>query len=306
MYRLNVNWRKKKGCVGRPNPMILTIVAIVVAGCGQSDPTSKPSAPIQKTQSNAPTTVAVTTDSQRDSGYAPPTAEEMAPMRPEYVAELAKIHEPPEMTNKPMQLRRVVSPSVVKLGNVMNALGSPEKATHQRRATAIRELLEIAKSTEQEGGIDKRMTFGAIAAMACFDQADPQTVIGYASKAIGDGDDALALRARMYLRAGDRNKALGDLEKVMADDKGHVLAGGDADPRKDSAACQWSIADFDALGDDPRAPAAKGVYLSSFIGYAGAVTIVRLPHLSRFQLFGNPARAPQLDALLDYLSQELA
>jgi hypothetical protein len=38
----------------------------------------------------------------------------------------------------------------------------------------------------------------------------------------------------------------------------------------------------------------------------GAVTIVRLPHLSRFQLFGNPARAPQLDALLNYLSQELA
>jgi hypothetical protein len=53
----------------------------------------------------------------------------------------------------------------------------------------------------------------------------------------------------------------------MADDKGHVLAGGDADPRKDSAACQWSIADFDALGDDPRALAAKGLYLSAFIGY---------------------------------------
>jgi tetratricopeptide (TPR) repeat protein len=111
------------------------------------------------------------------------------------------------------------------------------------------------------------MTYGVIAIVACLDGADPQTVIGYAGNAIDDSDDALALRARMYLRAGDRNKALDDLEKVMADDKGHVLAGGDADPRKDSAACQWSIADFDALGDDPRALAAKGLYLSAFIGY---------------------------------------
>jgi hypothetical protein len=39
------------------------------------------------------------------------------------------------------------------------------------------------------------------------------------------------------------------------------------DARKDSAPCGWSIADFDALGDDPRALAAKGLYLSSFIGY---------------------------------------
>jgi hypothetical protein len=53
----------------------------------------------------------------------------------------------------------------------------------------------------------------------------------------------------------------------MADGDGHVLAGGGTDPRKDSAPCGWSIADFDALGDDPRALAAKGLYLSSFIGY---------------------------------------
>jgi tetratricopeptide (TPR) repeat protein len=53
----------------------------------------------------------------------------------------------------------------------------------------------------------------------------------------------------------------------MVDGDGHVLAGGHVDPRKDSAACEWSIADFDALGDDPRALAAKGLYLSSFIGY---------------------------------------
>jgi tetratricopeptide (TPR) repeat protein len=189
-------------------------------------------------------------------------------MRPEYMAELAKIHEPPEMASKPKQVRKAVSPSVVKLGNVMNAAGSPEKATHQQRATAIRELLEIANSTEKDDGVDKVITYGAIAVMACLDGADPQTVTGYAGNAIGDdGDDALALRARMYLQAGDRNKALDDLEKVMADGDGHVLVGGDVDPRKDSAPCGWSIADFDALGDDPRALAAKGLYLSAFIGY---------------------------------------
>lgn len=251
--------------------VFLAIVPILVAGCSQSDPTSKPSAPIQKSQTKAPgTDGSVRTDSQpnsRGSDYTPPNAEEMAPMRPEYMAELAKIHEPPEMVGKPMQVRKAVSPGVVKLGNIMNAVGSFEKATHRERATAIRELLEIANSTDQDDGVGKSMTYGVIAIVACLDGADPQTVIGYASNAIDDSDDALALRARMYLQAGDRNKALDDLEKVMADDKGHVLAGGDADPRKDSAACRWSIADFDALGDDPRALAAKGLYLSTFIGY---------------------------------------
>ena len=144
-------------------------------------------------------------------------------MRPAYMAELAKIHEPPEMVNKPMQVREAVSPRMIKLENVMNAVGSPEKATHQQRATAIRELLEIATSAEQDDGVDKSMTYGVIAIVACLDGADPQTTIGYASNATDDGDDALALRARMYLQAGDRNKALDDLEKVMADGDGHAL-----------------------------------------------------------------------------------
>jgi tetratricopeptide (TPR) repeat protein len=254
--------------VRKPILVFLAVGSIVVAGCGQNDPPSKPSS---KAQTHAPATDAsVRTDNQVDSksnGYTPPTAEEMAPMRPEYMAELAKIHEPPEMAGKPMQVRKAVSPNMVKLGNVVNALGSPEKASHQQRATAIRELLEIADSTEQDDGVDKSMTYGVIAIVACLDGADPQTVIGYAGNAIDDSDDGFALRARMYLRAGDRTKALDDLQKVMADDKGQVLAGGDADPRRDSAACQWSIADFDALGHDPRALAAKGLYLSAFIGY---------------------------------------
>ena len=197
--------------------------------------------------------------------YTPPNAEEMLPMSPEYVTQLAKIHEPPEMARKPLQIRKVVSPSVVKLGNVMNAIGSPDKATHQQRETAIRGLLEIAQSTEQDDG--KVVIYSAIAALACLDGADPQTIIGYASNAIGNGDDARALRARMYLRAGDRNMALEDLEKVMADGDGRVLVGGDADPREGSTPCGWSISDFDALGDDPRALAAKGLYMSSFIRF---------------------------------------
>jgi tetratricopeptide (TPR) repeat protein len=53
----------------------------------------------------------------------------------------------------------------------------------------------------------------------------------------------------------------------MVDDKGHALIGGGVDPRKDSIPCGWSIADFDAFGSEPRALAAKGFYLSSFIGF---------------------------------------
>jgi len=68
----------------------------------------------------------------------------------------------------------------------------------------------------------------------------------------------------MYLKAGKLGNALDDLEKIMVDRNGHALVGGDADPRKDSAPCGWSIADFDAFGDEPRALAAKGLYLSSF------------------------------------------
>jgi hypothetical protein len=157
--------------VRRPILVFLAIVAIVIVGCSQSDPTPKPSAQIRKAETNTPAADAFApTDSQansKDKGYAPPTAEEMAPMRPEYMAELAKIHEPPEMASKPMQVRKAVSPNMVNLGKIMNAVGSPEKATHQQRATAIRELLEIANGTERDDGVDKSMTYGVIAIVAC-------------------------------------------------------------------------------------------------------------------------------------------
>jgi hypothetical protein len=63
--------------------------------------------------------------------------------------------------------------------------------------------------------------------------------------------------------------------------------------------------------DARRFPTGWGAYQADAIRLSGlrddgTVTIVRLPHLSRFQLFGNPGRAPQLGALLDYASQELA
>lgn len=206
--------------------------------------------------------------------YAPPTAEEMAQLRPEYLTELAKIHEPPEMAGKPMQVRKPASPGALRGAKVFSTLGDPEKATHEQRVTAIRELLEIANSKERDDGIDRGIAYAAIATMACIDGSEPQTIIGYASNSIDDHDDtnssrydSIALRARMYLTAGDRDKALNDLEKIMADGEGHALAGGDADPRKDSVPCGWSIADFDALGDDPRALSVKGLYLSSFISF---------------------------------------
>jgi tetratricopeptide (TPR) repeat protein len=191
----------------------------------------------------------------------------MAPLGAEYLAELAKIHEPPEMVGKPMQVRKSVSPAVLKAGNVLSSASSPEKATHEQRAKAIRDLLEIANSAEQDDGVEKALIYGVVAVTACIDGVEPKTVIGYATDAMDDTDDAVALRARMYLKAGERGNALDDLEKIMADGHGHALVGGDATPRRDSISCGWSIADFDAFGDDPRALAAKGLYLSSFIAY---------------------------------------
>ena len=199
--------------------------------------------------------------------YEIPTAEEMTPMRPEYLAELAKIHEPPEMAGKPMKVRTAVSPGVLTLGKVLNDVGSPEKATHEQRTAAVRKLLEIANNKELDDEVGSVMTYGAMAGIACLDGAEPQTVIGYATRAIGKDDNALALRARMYLKAGNRNKALEDLEKILADGDGHALVSGEVDPRKESVPCGWGIADFDALGDDPRTLAAKGLYLSSFLAY---------------------------------------
>jgi hypothetical protein len=61
---------------------------------------------------------------------------------------------------KPMQVRKAVFPSVLKLGRVMSAVGAPEKATHEQRATAIRELLKIANNKERDDGVDRVVTYG--------------------------------------------------------------------------------------------------------------------------------------------------
>jgi tetratricopeptide (TPR) repeat protein len=243
--------------------VLAVAVSAIVGGCSQRD--------ANDTQKKQPTTPSAgLTVKQPDSKdrYTPPTAEELAPMRPEYSAELAKIGEPPEMAKKPMQVRKPASSAVIKTMDVMSALGSPEKATHSQRAAAINDMLELAKNKELDNGIGRTTVYSALAALACIDGADSQTVIAYANNAIGDeGDDALALRARMYMKAGKLGNALDDLERIMVDRNGHALVGGDADPRKDSAPCGWSIADFDAFGNEPRALAAKGLYLSSFLAF---------------------------------------
>lgn len=264
--------------------MLAVAVTAVVVGCSQPDstavnePNARPQpevassvATINEVQKNQPT-VASPESSEKQSGskdsYIPPTAEELAPIRPEYAAELAKIDEPPEMTKKPMQARRPASSAAVKAANIMSVLGSPEKALHSQRSVAINDMLELTKNQELGDSSGRATLYGAIAMLACIDGADPQTVIGYANNAASDeDDDALALRARMYLKAAEFGKVLDDLEKIMVHRNGSALIGGDADPRKESAPCGWSIIDFDALGNDPRAFAAKGYYLSSFLGF---------------------------------------
>ena len=199
--------------------------------------------------------------------YSFPTAEEMSPLRPEYLSELARIHEPPEMASKPMQVRKAVSPNLQRILSITSAIPAPEKATHEQRVKYIRELLEVLSKNEQDDGVDIGITYSAVAMMACLDGAPPQEIIGYSNKAVGFDGDAIALRARMYLKVGDREKALGDLEKIMVDNNGKALVGGDTIPRNETSYCGWSLADLDALGNDPRALAAKGLYLSSFISY---------------------------------------
>jgi tetratricopeptide (TPR) repeat protein len=266
--------------------------SIIIVGCGEGNSASNTAATraLAAGQSSSVPAPTERPPATWDTSYVPPTAEEIAPLRPEYAAELAKIHEPPEMAGKPMQVRKAVSPDVLKLGTVITALGSPDKASHQQRVLAIRQLQEIADSNGDDG-IDRRMIYGVIAITACLDGADPQTIIGYANSAIGDDDDdALALRARMYLQAGDQGKALDDLEKIMRDGKRQSLAGGDTDPRQATAACGWSLPDIDRLGDDPRAIAVKGFYLSAFIGY-GAEARGTVNETSIQDLFARSARS---------------
>jgi len=252
--------------------LLVAIPFIFVAGCARGDSNSQPPAETAKAGTSAPQKpVAVAKDNDaksKEGNYVPPTPEEMAPMRAEYLAELAKIHEPPEMADKPMEVRRPAPSGALKMSHLMSTLGSPEKATHEQRATAIRELIEVANSSGQDDRIDRAMMYGAIATLACIDGMELKTIIGYATEAIGESDDGLALRARLYLQMGDRVHALEDLQTILVDGDRQVLAGGDATPRKPSVPCRWSTADFDALGDDPRALAAKGLYLSSFIAYA--------------------------------------
>ncbi len=213
-------------------------------------------------------------------------------MRPEYLAELAKIDEPPEMARKPMQPRKPAPPAAIKLMHVMSALRSPERATHIERVAAIKDMLALSKTGEQGDTIGGPKLYNVIAMLACADGAPPQTVIRYASNAVGadEGADALALRARMYQKVGRPGYALDDLQQIMADQNGHALVGGDADPRKKSAACGWSIADFDSFGEDPRAIAAKGLYLSSFLGY-GAETRRTVSELEIRALYRRAATA---------------
>lgn len=187
-------------------------------------------------------------------------------MDPTYSAELAKIAEPPEMADKPIQTRKPAASSIANLGHIMIALGSPEKATHAQLQSAISAMLKIAKVETVGDNDGHTMLYGAVAELACIDGVEPQTVINYATNAMPD-DDALALRARMYLRSGRLGNALDDLEIIMADGYGSSLIGGAAEPQKKSLRCGWGIADFDDLGKDPRALAAKGFYLRSFLPF---------------------------------------
>src|SRR5437763_65757 len=93
------------------------------------------------------------------NSYSPPTAEELAPLRSEYLAELAKIHEPPEFALKPMSVRKPVSSTIEKLFNAMPS-ASPERASHEQRAKEIQELLKIVGEIDPSDTSDRSMAYG--------------------------------------------------------------------------------------------------------------------------------------------------
>ena len=202
--------------------------------------------------------------------YSPPTPEEAAPLRSAYTAELSRIHEPPEIALRPMLVRKPAPPITTELLSTVSDMASPEKASHEQRAKKIQELLKIVGDTEQTDASTRSMVYGLIATVSCFDGVSPATVIGYANSAIDDANEMLALRAKMYLRLGDKGRALDDLEKIMSGGSGRVLVGGGTDPRKNTSACEWSTEDFDSMDGDPRALSAKAFYLDSYIGYGAA------------------------------------
>lgn len=262
--------------------MMAVTIATILCGCSQPDTTAANdsdsrahtealASDVIVTEPQQPTAPGLQPSEKQSSsndGYSPPTAEELAPIRQEYLEELTKIDEPPEMAEKPMQVRKQASPVTLKVAMVISALRSPEKATHDQRAAAINDMLELTKNKELDDSAGRMTLYGAIAMLACIDGAHPHTVIGYTNNAIDDeGNDMLALRARMHLKVNELGKALDDLEKIMLHNNGTALAGGDTDPRKESVPCGWSTTDFDAFGSDPRALAAKGYYLSSFLAF---------------------------------------
>ena len=159
--------------------------------------------PNPSTPTTAAPAPAATRSQAKDNSYSLPTTEEMAPLGPEYAAELAKIHEPPEMSGKPMQVRKLVSPKLAELANVMANIGAPDKATHEQRQATIRQLLDVAVNTEQGDAVSQTMLYGAIAMISCLDGEDPNTTIAYATSALGDGDDGLALQSA-YVSQGGR------------------------------------------------------------------------------------------------------
>lgn len=199
-------------------------------------------------------------------GYIPPTPAEMAPMPRRYLAALAKVKEQPEMADIPFQTRKTVSPNIVEIGRLVSILGNPEKVSVKKRKATIRQILSISKYFKQDGPITKSSLYGLVAEMECLDGENPKQVINYLNHDIND-DAARALRARMYLRLGNRKKTLDDLAKLMIDNNAQVLDGGGTDPQQKPSTCNWTLKDFNDLGKNPKAISAKAFYLSAFIGY---------------------------------------
>jgi tetratricopeptide (TPR) repeat protein len=204
---------------------------------------------------------------QRDD-YVPPSAEELAPLRPAYLLALKAIHEPPEIASKEMKPRHALDPTETAALKVLSMVPpSPASAPRAQSEESVQKLLALARDRGSQDPAARSQIFGAVAPLSCFAGEEPSQVIAYAN----NGDPAewylVALRAKMNFLAGDKKRSLDDLELLMRGDHASALTDGRTEPRKGPWRCGWSLDDFAAFGSDPRAIAAKAFYLSSFISF---------------------------------------
>ncbi len=206
----------------------------------------------------------------RRDDNAPPSAEELAPLRPAYLVALKAIHEPPEIASKDMKVRHASDPAATAALKLLSLVPpSPASAPRAQLQESVQKLLALTAGRDSQDPALRAQIFSAVAPLSCFAGEAPSQVIAYANNGDPAEREVIALRAKMYLLADDKKRSLDELELLMRSGHASALTDGRTEPRTGQWRCGWSLDDFDAFGHDPRATSAKAFYLSSFIPFGG-------------------------------------